>query len=239
MSINLNFANLEPHVQDKFFAVAAKDPDGSTAVEWFEHLVPDSLQDSSHETEVFMDGGTVTQEVYVYDQGRASGHYETVEHNIGDRDISRIEAGVNGGEYTQDNTIMEDSSTNRSRGGEDMTSTEYEAAEVSEAVDTSLIDGSASTEFFEATDASADLVTTAGESLSELIAPVIGSIIVGKAVADQFEKPVDKIGWGSLAGGFGALLCTTPPGQFALGCYGIYSVGKLALKATKYAIDNV
>lgn len=239
MSINLNYANLEPHVQDKFAAVAAKDPDGGTAVEWFEHLVPESLQDSSHETEVFMDGGTVTQEVYVYDQGRASGHWETVEHNIGDRDISRIEAGANGGEYTHDNTIMEDSSINRSRGGEDMTSTEYEVATEANTIDTELIDGSAATEFFETTDASADIVTTAGEGLSDLIAPVIGSVIVGKAVADRFEKPIDKIGYGSLASGCGALLCATPPGQFLLGCYGIYSVGKLALKATKYAIDNV
>jgi hypothetical protein len=120
-----------------------------------------------------------------------------------------------------------------------MTSTEYEAAEVAEAADASLIDGSAATEFFETTDASADIVTTAGEGLSDLIAPVIGSVIVGKAVADRFEKPIDKIGYGSIASGLGALFCLTPPGQFALGCYGIYSVGKLTLKATKYAIANV
>ena len=109
MSFNVQFANLESHVQDKFIAVASKDPNGRTAAEWFEHLVPDSLQDSSYETEVFMDGGTVTQDVFVYDQGRGSGHWETVEHTIGDRDISRLEAGANGGEYTHDNTIMEDS----------------------------------------------------------------------------------------------------------------------------------
>ena len=126
MSVNVQFANLEPHVQDKFIDIAGKDPEGRTAAEWFEHLVPEPLQDSSAETEVFMDGGTVTQEVWVYDQGRGGGHYETVEHQIDDRDVSRIESGHNGGEYTHDNTIMEDSSINRSRGADDMTNAEYE-----------------------------------------------------------------------------------------------------------------
>ena len=142
MTINLNFANLETHVQDKFIAVARKDPEGRTAAEWFEHLVPENLQDSSYETEVFMDGGTVTREEWVYDQGRGSGHYETVEYDIGDRDVSRIESGHNGGDYTHDNTIMEDSSVNRSRGAEDMTDSEFDVAVDANAADATLIDGS-------------------------------------------------------------------------------------------------
>ena len=235
MSFNLQFANLDPHVQDKFIAIAAKDPEGRTAAEWFEHLVPDALQDSSHETETFMDGGTVTQDVWVYDQGRGSGHWESVEHTIADRDVSRIEAGVNGGEYTHDNTIMEDSSVNRSRGGEDMTGEEFEVATEANAIDTELIDGSAATEFFEATDASAEVVT---DALADAFAPIVGSIIAGKAVADQFDDPADKIGYGSLAAGGGALLCLTPVGQFGLACYGIYSIGKLGFKATKYVVNH-
>lgn len=139
MSINLNFANLETHVQDKFIAVARKDPEGRTAAEWFEHLVPENLQDSSYETEVFMDGGTVTREEWVYDQGRGSGHYETVEYEIGDRDVSRIESGHNGGDYTHDNTIMEDSSVNRSRGAEDMTDSEFDVAAEANTVDADII----------------------------------------------------------------------------------------------------
>ena len=142
MSINLNFANLEPHVQDKFIAIARKDPEGRTAAEWFEHLVPDQLQDSSFETETFMDGGTVTREEWVYDQGTNSGHYESVEYEIGDRDVSRIESGHNGGEYTHDNTIMEDSSVNRSRGAENMTDAEYDAATEANTIDADIIDGS-------------------------------------------------------------------------------------------------
>lgn len=238
MTVNVNFANLEPSVQDKFIAIARKDPEGRTAAEWFEHLVPESLQDSSHETEVFMDGGTVTQDVWVYDQGTNSGHWETVEHTIGDRDVSRIEAGVNGGEYTHDNTIMEDSSINRSRGGEDMTGTEYEAAVDANATDAELIDGSIDT-VIESTTEAGELVTTVGESLSDTIAPIMGAVIAGKLVADQFEKPIDKLGWGSLASGGGWLLCTTPVGQAGLALWGFYSLGKLAFKTTQYITKNI
>lgn len=240
MSFNVQFANLEPHVQDKFIAVASKDPEGRTAAEWFEHLVPDSLQDSSYETEVFMDGGTVTQEVWVPDQGRGSGHWETVEHTIGDRDISRLEAGANGGEYTHDNTIMEDSSINRSRGGEDMTELEFDAATEANSVDAELIDGA--TEAVDTLTGSAvesmDAIGTATEVLSDMIAPVIGSIVAGKFVADRFEEPTDKLAWGGLASGLGALLCFTPPGQFALGCYGLYASAKLGWKLTKWTTSH-
>ena len=252
MSFNLQFANLEPHVQDKFIAVASKDPEGRTAAEWFEHLVPDSLQDSSMETEVFMDGGTVTQEVFVYDQGRGSGHWETVEHTIGDRDISRLEAGVNGGEYTHENTIMEDASINRSRGGEDMTELEFDAATEANSVDAELIDGANSAvdtladatpetaidALSEVSTNSSDLMATASESLADIIAPAIGAYIAGKAVADQFDDPKDKLGWGALASGGGALLCLTPVGQFGLACYGIYSIGKLGWKITQWTTSH-
>lgn len=247
MTVNLQFANLEPHVQDKFYAVAAKDPNGASAVEWFEHLVPEPLQDSSAETEVFMDGGTVTQEVYVYDQGRAGGHWETVEHEIGDRDISRMEAGANGGEYTHDNTIMEDSSVNRSRGGEDMTSAELETAEAAEAVDTQLIDGAEIVDSTievtgnatETAGGVAEVLGAAGDVLTDVAAPAIGAYLVGKTVAKKCKTTKDKIGYGSLAGGLGALICCTPPGQAALGLYGLYSVAKLSIKATSFVMKNV
>ena len=240
MSFNVQFANLEPHVQNKFIAVASKDPDGRTAAEWFEHLVPDSLQDSSYETEVFMDGGTVTQDVFIYDQGRGSGHWETVEHTIGDRDISRLEAGANGGEYTHDNTIMEDSSINRSRGGEDMTEVEYAEAVEANSVDAELIDGateSVDTLVGTASESTTSLMEAGTDALSDIIAPAIGAYLAGKTVADQFDDPKDKLGWGALASGGGALLCLTPIGQFGLACYGVYAIGKLGWKATEYVIN--
>ncbi len=251
MSINLNYANLEPHVQDKFAAVAAKDPDGGTAVEWFEHLVPESLQDSSHETEVFMDGGTVTQDVYVYDQGRASGHWETVEHTIDDRDISRIEAGANGGEYTHDNTIMEDSSINRSRGGEDMTSTEYEAAQSAETVDVQLIDGSTSAAG-ELSVGTSDIVAEmpagtdlAGEALgfaSEALVAGIAAYKVGSYVYDNCPSDWDQgektIATGGAAIGTAAL-AFTPPGQFVIACYIGFNIFKLGCKAIGQARKSI
>lgn len=237
MTINVNFANLETHVQDKFIAIARKDPEARTAAEWFEHLVPEPLQDSSHETEVFMDGGTVTQDVWVYDQGTNGGHWETVEHTIGDRDVSRIEAGVNGGEYTHDNTIMVDSSINRSRGGEDMTSGEFEAATEANTVDADLIDGSVDT-VIESTTEAGEFVSAVSDTVADAIAPVVGALLVGKTVANKFEKPIDKVGWGSLASGGGALLCTTPVGQAGLALYGIFSLGKLAIRATRFIVKH-
>ena len=237
MSINVQFANLEPHVQDKFIAIARKDPEGRTAAEWFEHLVPEPLQDSSAETEVFMDGGTVTQEVWVYDQGRGGGHYETVEHQIGDRDVSRIESGHNGGEYTHDNTIMEDSSVNRSRGADNMTGDEYDAAVEANAADTSLIDGGQIiSDTTSVTDGAASIAqeTTvfdvAGDVLSDALAPAVGAYLAGKVVADKMKTPQDKIGWGALASGGGALLCMTPVGQGALALYGGYRLTTLVIK---------
>lgn len=182
MSINLNFANLEPHVQDKFIAIARKDPEGRTAAEWFEHLVPNKLQDSSYETEAYMDGGTITREEWVYDQGVGSGHYETVEYEIGDRDVSRIQSGYNGGEYTHDNTIMEDSSINRSRGADDMTDAEFDVATEANAIDADIIN--------DAIDPT-EIVTVSTESFSgvQFFGEVLGTAAsvytayrVGKAV---------------------------------------------------------
>ena len=238
MTVNLHFANLEPHVQDKFYAVAAKDPNGASAVEWFEHLVPEPLQDSSAETEVFMDGGTVTQDVWVYDQGRGSGHWETVEHEIGDRDISRMEAGVNGGEYTHDNTIMEDSSLNRARGGEDMTATELEAAEAAEAADVALIDGST-----EATETLTSVATDSTEIMTDVIGGAVDVAIagvaaykVGEAVynncPDDWSEDQKVLATGGSAIGTG-LLAFTPPGQVVIGLYATYKLLGLGYKLVR------
>ena len=205
MTINLDFANLETHVQDKFIAIARKDPDGHTAAEWFEHLVPEKLQDSSYETEVFMDGGTVTREEWVHDQGRAGGHYETVEYEIGDRDVSRIESGHNGGEYTHDNTIMEDSSINRSRGADDMTDAEYDVAAEANVVEADIIN--------DAVDPT-EVVTASTDTLGgmEFLGEVLGTAAgvytayrVGKAVhkavpTEEHKTPIAVASGGLLFG---------------------------------------
>ena len=58
---------LDPEQQARFYNIAAKSD--HTAFEWFNHLVPDNLKDDPSEVAAFMDGGTVTQEVWVSDQG--------------------------------------------------------------------------------------------------------------------------------------------------------------------------
>ena len=49
--------------------------------------------------------------------------------------MSRIDAGVNGGDYTPDNVVLENASVNRARGGVDMTDTELDVATESLATD--------------------------------------------------------------------------------------------------------
>ena len=59
---------------------------------------------------------------------------------IADRDVSRIISGVNGGEYSTDNTIMEIASDNRARGAENITPAEMTEIEATNAADTQTID---------------------------------------------------------------------------------------------------
>ena len=241
MSIEQQFQNLDPDVQNKFYRVSVNDPEGRTAMEWFEHLVPEELRDSSQETEVFMDGGTVTQEVWVQDQGMANGHYETVEFEIDDRDVSRIESGHNGGEYTHDNTIMEDSSINRARGSENMSPEEFDAAEAANSTDVQLINDSME---------STETLTTAATDSSEIFADAMGSVFevaiagiaaykVGEYVHNNLPEDwddSDKVMTTGAAGIGAALLTFTPPGQLIIGTVAIYKLARLGYKVVrKYA----
>lgn len=232
----MSYENLDPSVQAKFERIAAKDPNGQSAEEWFEHLVPEELQDSSFETQTYMDGGTVTQEVYVHDQGRAGGHYETVEHQIADRDVSRIQSGQNGGEYTTDNTIMEDSSINRSRGGDNMTGEEFEAAEVAETVDTELIDGAMEpmAELAEGAGEAAGLLEGTGELLGSVLPLTVG-VTCGLACAKEWvpddaeHATLKKAGVAGAMTGVAyygtALALSNPLVAAGVTIYGIYKVG--------------
>ena len=207
------------------------------------HLVPESLQDNPQEVEVFMNGGTVEQQVWVHDQGMASGHYETVTHEISDKDVSRIQSGANGGEYTPDNTIMEDASINRARGADNMTAQELDAAEATVDAESVLIDGGEI--FIDGAEASGELLTvaeTSGDFLgvvtdvaSDILAPAIGAYMAGTTVANHMESDQDKIGYGLLAAGGGALLACTPPGQVAIAGVAIY---KLTYRASEWMLKQ-
>ena len=50
-----------------FYDIAGKPGSDMSSLEWFAHLVPSSLQDNPQEIEVFMNGGTVTKEVWVHE----------------------------------------------------------------------------------------------------------------------------------------------------------------------------
>lgn len=211
---------LSPEQKQVFYNYASKSEGNHTAFEWFNHLVPDELKDDPSEIEAFMDGGTV-----VTTDG------DVVE--VSDKDLSRIESGHNGGDYTTENAIMEDSSINRARGAADITPDELESIEATNAFETEAINGA---EIFEnAADAEAfaeagtDLLGVAGELLQDIAAPAIGAYMAGTTVAKHMETDEDKLGYGSLAAGSAALLCLTPIGQAGLGIYCSYKLTKRVL----------
>ena len=224
----LAWVNLPTEQKDIFNAIAYKDgnPD-LDGYNWFEHLVPNTIQDQPEMVEVFMNGGTVTQEVWVQDQGMANGHYEQVSYEVADKDVSRITSGANGGEYTPDNTVMEDASLNRARGGDNMTTEELESVEAANASEVQLIDGGdvitetsdVTVNALEAGEATSDILGTAVDVISDIAAPAIGAYVAGTAVAKHMDSDQDKLGYGALAAGGAALLCMTPVGATALTLY--------------------
>ena len=236
LTLMTNFQSLPQDVQDIFYNAASKF-ENMNAEQVFEHLVPEALQESAWHVRTFMDGGTVTKEVWVHDRGMANGHYDTVEFELPDRDISRIQSGANGGEYTADNTIMEEASVNRSYGAEDMTEARHaNAVESNESAVDIISDGfdsateavsSTASEVFKAGPAP-DLgeviietppapVEAGGELLGELGGAVLDGIVPAVAgykaatyVADQFDEDIDKVGYGSLAAGGTVFMFANP-----------------------------
>ena len=236
----LAWVNLPSEQKDVFNTIAYKDDNPDLdGYDWFEHLVPEAIQPSPEKVEVFMDGGTVTKEVWVHDQGMANGHYEQVSYDIADKDVSRITSGANGGEYTPDNTVMEDASANRARGGDNMTTDELESIEASNVSEAQLLDSgdviteSSDTTFnaLEATETTSDLFGTAIDFVSDIAAPAIGAYVAGTTVAKHMDSDQDKLGYGALAAGGGALLCLTPIGQTGLA---IYCGAKIGIKVGKW-----
>ncbi len=157
--------NLPPEVQSIFGNVA--DKSDFTGFAWFEHLVPESLMDSPNEILSFMNGNP--------------------QLGVTDKDVSRIESGHNGGEYTPDNTVMEDMSVNRARGAENMTESEFTTAELqneadAEVIETFFTDDNVVTTVVEE---STNWFDIAGETFLEGLMPVIGAYKAGTYVADQ------------------------------------------------------
>tara|TARA_R110002050_G_scaffold157264_2_gene285753 strand:- start:204 stop:938 length:735 start_codon:yes stop_codon:yes gene_type:complete len=229
MSIPYN--ELPQDIKDQFYYAGRKGE--WTNEEAYHHLIPEHLRDNPEEIRMFMNGGTIEQEVWVFDQGRGSGHYELIE--VPDRDISRIQAGVNGGEYSTENTIMEDMSANRSRGGVDMTPEEYQQIVDNNAVDAYNIENNFTEKLmFTETEiiapiAEESLLDAALGVAWEGVLPAVAAVTAGAYVGDKFEKKEDRLGYGALAAGGGALLAMTPIGQAAMlgfAGYKLFHAGK-------------
>ena len=225
---------MTPAVKSIFQSLANKGD--WTAQEAFEHLVPNSLQADPQHVEVWMNGGVIETTEWIPARGMIGGRYETVTHELPDRDCSRIEAG---GEYSVENTIMEDMSPNRSRGDVDITPEELEdIKELNEAHTTwieNMIELEDTHTVMEDLQDVAD-VTLMGEAAEiasgflevacDVIAPIAGGAWAAKAVADRQKTTADKVGWGSIAGGSTVAVLLTPPGQLAIGGYLLFRVGQ-------------
>ena len=228
-----------------FYDIASKESSTMTGAEWFYHLVPTELQDNPQEIEVFMNGGTVTQEVWVYDQGRAGGHYEQVEFNIADKDVSRIQSGHNGGEYTAENTVMEDASANRARGAEDMSAQELDSIQEANALEAELIDGS--DVLLDSSETAVDTLqvaantTEAADGLLEAVFDGVLPATYGAKAAQAVWESTDGMDTGervavtALGGGTAVLgtytaLSMVPGLNLVLGGIALYKVGTAAHK---------
>jgi len=239
----LAWVNLPSEQKDMFNSIAYKDgnPD-LDGYDWFEHLVPDSIQDQPEMVETYMNGGTVTQEVWVHDQGMANGHYEQVTYEVADKDVSRITSGANGGEYTPDNTVMEDASANRARGGDNMTTDELDSINEANSIEADFIDGAEviTTDYAEA----ADIAVSTAEASDGLLNAVLDGILpvtygakaahyAWKSTEDMPES--DRLATTALVGGAAVgttyAACAFIPGvNLVLGGIAIYKVGKAVHK---------
>ena len=149
------------------------------------------------------------------------------ELGVSDKDWSHDVAKVNGGSDSADNGRFEDASTNRSRGGTNTTPEEQYTADVESEEDVQTLLESANDVAEASTWAfAAEAAGSLGEFALDAFAPLVGGAVAAKTVADRFETPEDKVGYGSLAGGATALFLCTPLGQLCVASYVGYRVVK-------------
>ena len=206
-------------IKQKFYDIASKGD--WSATEAYDHLVPDHLKDNPDEVHAWMDGDP---------------HLD-----IPDRDVSRIESGENGGEYSTENTIMEDASDNRARGADNMSDAEYEQVVADNATDAEIIEAN----FNGVSESSMEGLEAAGESiqavdfLTEAVLPVIASVKVGTSVAKRFKTDEDKWGWGMIAAGVTAVVMASAAGPWIAGGYVVHRVTKTVHKMANQGMQPV
>ena len=227
----MSYQNLSPETRS-YFEQRAANYDGTSGEDIY-NMVPEELHGSD-------------QAIMDYMQGNP-------EPGVEPREVMHIEADANGGAETPDNLMLGPKSQNRAISSNNMTDADISAAEASNAADTEiLMDTYGLDEAAEVTSAAIELsdsgtevlattaevggeslLETAGEALVDGLVPAIIGLQVGTYVADQFEKPIDKVGYGSAATGGVVALAFTPPGQLLVGLFCAWKVANLGYKVYK------
>jgi len=241
---------LPDDIKSYFYGIASKSDGGHTAFEFFHTEIPDALKSDPDGIELLLDGGTVTVPVDTFERGRASTGTDTVEYELPDRDMSRIDAGVNGGDYTPDNVVLENASVNRARGGVDMTDAELDTATESLASDAELISDRIGSNVADVTASVADTsasmdgaVIAAAESSNGILETVLDGVLpvtVGAKCAHGVWESTEHMDTGERiavtagAGGLGvaatALVVANPVGAACVAAYGTYKLVTLGAK---------
>ncbi len=243
-----HFAELPEDIRNYFYGIAAKSEDGTTAVEFFHSEIPNQLKSDPEGIRLLLDGGTVEVPVETFEIGRASSGTETVEYQLPDRDMSRIEAGANGGDYTPDNVVLEDASINRARGGVDMSDTDYDTAAESIANDAQLISERIGTDTADVLSSVAETSTSvdsaviataeASDGILETVLEGVLPVTVGAKCAHSMWKQTESMETGERlavtagAGGLGVAatiaVVSNPIGATCVAAYGTYKLVKLS-----------
>ena len=230
-NLEVQYINLTTAQKD-YFEHLADGSNTSEPIDYFEK-VPAEIRSNPADVEIYLNGGTVTKEVWMHDRGRLGGQYETVEYEMRDRDWSHDVSRHNGGSDNASNGRFEDASVNRARGADNTT-----PAEIAEAIEADATDVSILTDaqrvgniaiLGESVEATSTLATV-GEVTLDFFAPVVGGVAAGKLVADQFDRPITKVAAGTATGVGTYLVLGTPIGQLGLGCYMAYKLIKYGHK---------
>lgn len=173
-----------------FYNIAAKSEGNHTAFEFFHTEIPDAIKHDPEGIDILLNGGDVVVAVDGHPgpgPGQLSDDTMTVE--MPDRDMSRVESGHNGGDYTPDNVVLEDSGINRSRQEADMSDADYQTATESINADAEVIANRVA-------DVPADAVSQTAEVAEGInvldVLDTVGDVIIPAAVGYNVYKSVSK-----------------------------------------------
>lgn len=251
---------LPDSIKSYFYGIASKSDAGHTAFEFFHTEIPDALKSDPDGIQLLLDGGTITVPVDTFEVGRASTSTDTVEYTLPDRDMSRVEAGANGGDYTPDNVVLEDASINRARGGVDMSDADYDTAAESISNDAQLISERIAGD-------SADVVSSVAETSTSMDGAVISAAEASDGILETVLEGVlpvtvgaklahgvwtsdacshmdtgEKTACAALGGGLGVLgtvaVVSNPIGAACVAAYGTYKLVGLGAKLwDRYCVE--